>query len=122
MDEDSSYHPEDDASSLPSMNDLETESIAPIQAAPDELEPIGVEAVNDNLQIEGVDYDNDTIVAEPEVTHTDDGDLFAPVEPPANLVITPHLSRAMKKLEIDGANPSPPPYWKHIPRVGRSYL
>ena len=38
-----------------------------------------MEAVNDNLQIEGVDYDNDTIIAEPEMTHTDDGDLFVPV-------------------------------------------
>ena len=34
-DDDSLYHPEDDAGSLPSMNELETESVAPIQAAPD---------------------------------------------------------------------------------------
>ena len=39
----SSNHPKDDAVSLPAMNELETESVAPIQAAPDELEPIGVE-------------------------------------------------------------------------------
>ena len=90
-DNDSSYHPKDDAGSLPSRNELETESIAPIQAAPDEPEPIGVEVVNDNLQIEGVDYDRETIVTEPEVTHADDGDLFVPVELPANLVITPRL-------------------------------
>ena len=84
--------------------------------------------MNDNLQIEGVDGDNETIVTEPKVTHTDDGDLFVPVEPPANPVITPHLSQAMKKLEIDGVPPPPPPppprpkYWKHVPGVGRSYL
>ena len=32
-DDDSLYYPEDDAGSLPSMNELETESVAPIQAA-----------------------------------------------------------------------------------------
>ena len=64
-----------------------------------------MEVVNDDLQIKGVDYDNETVVAEPEVTHADDGDLFVPVEPPANLVITPCLSWAMKKLEIDGVTP-----------------
>ena len=53
-----------------------------------------MEVVNDNLQIEGVDYD--------------DGDLSVPVELPANLVITPCLSWAMKNLEIDGVNPTPP--------------
>ena len=98
---------------------IPTESIAPIQAAPDEPEPIGVEVVNDDLQIKGVDYDNETVVDEPEVTHADDGDLFVPVEPPANLVITPCLSWAMKKLEIDGVTPQ---YWKHVPGGGRSYL
>ena len=92
------------------MNKLETESVTPIQEAPDELEPIGVEVVNDNLQLEGVDYDNEIVIAEPEVTHTDDGNLFVPVKLPANPVITPHLSQTMKNLE------------KHIPGVGRSYL
>ena len=64
-DDDSSYHPKDDASSLPSMNELETESIAPIQAAPDEPKPIGVEVEDDNIQIKRVDDDNRTVVAEP---------------------------------------------------------
>ena len=39
------------------------------------------------------------------MTHADEGDLFVPVEAPANPVITPHLSWAMKKLEIDGVAP-----------------
>ena len=109
MDDDSSYHPKDEGGSLPSLNKFETESIAPIQATPDEPEPI------DDLQIEGVDYDNDTIIVEPDnetvitepkVMHPDDGNLFVPVEPPANLVITPRLSWAMKKWEIDGVTPT----------------
>ena len=107
-DDDSSYHPDEDVGSLTSMNELETESIAPIQAAPNEPEPIGEEVVNDNLQIKG-DYDNETIIAEPKVTHAADDDLFVPVELPANPVITPCLSWAMKNLEIDGATPPPPP-------------
>ena len=94
--DDSLYHQKNDGDSLPAMNELETESVAPIQAAPDELEPIGVEVVNDDLQIKGVDYDNETIVTEPKVTHADDGDLFVPVESPANPVITPCLRWAMK--------------------------
>ena len=35
-DDDSSDNPKDDAVSLPAMNELETESVAPIQAAPDD--------------------------------------------------------------------------------------
>ena len=113
-DEDSSYHPMDEAGSLPSLNKLETESVAPIQATLDELEPIG------DLQFRGVDYDNDivaaelnneTVIAEPKVMDADDGNLFVPVpvEPPANPVSTPCLSWAMKNLEIDGVTPPPPP-------------
>ena len=75
--------------------------------------------MNDNLQSEGVDYDNETIVAEPEVTHTDDSDLFVPVELPANLIITPCLSWAMKKLEIDGVTPPPPPPLEACTRSGK---
>ena len=51
-DDDSSYHPEDDVGSIPSMYELETESIAPIEAAPHDPEPIGLQVVNDNLKIE----------------------------------------------------------------------
>ena len=40
---------------------------------------------------------------------TSDGNLFVPVEPPANPVIMPCLSWAMKKLETDGVTPPPPP-------------
>ena len=69
----------DDPNSLPSTNELKTESIVPIQAALDEPEPIGVEAVIDDLQTKGVNYENETIIAEPEVTHIDNGDLFVPV-------------------------------------------
>ena len=118
----SSYHSEDDADSLPAMNKLETESVGPIQAVPDELEPIGVEVVNENLQIEGVDYDNKTIITEPEVTHAHDDDLFVLVEPPANVVITPCLSQAMIKFEIDGVNnPPPPPPPPPHPHTGSMY-
>ena len=124
-DDDSSYHPEDDVGSIPSMYELETESIAPIEAAPHDPEPIGLQVVNDNLQIEGVDYDNETIVTELEVTHTDDGDLFVPVELPENPVNTPCLSRAMKNLEIDGVTsplrPPPPPTPPPPPPNGSRY-
>ena len=115
-DDDSSYHPEDDAGSLPAMNKLETESIAPIQAAPDEPEPIGVKVMNDNLQIEGVDDDNETVITQPKVTHADDGDLFVPLELPPNPVITP--SQAMKNFEIDGECPPPPPPPPPPPNTG----
>ena len=52
-----------------------------------------------------IEPSNETVVTEPKVTHTDDGDLFVPVEPPVNPVITTCLSWAMKKLEIDGVTP-----------------
>ena len=65
------------------------------------------------LKLKEVNYDNETIVTELEVTDTDDGDLFVPVELPENPVNTPCLSRAMKNLEIDGVTsplrPPPPP-------------
>ena len=104
-DDDSSHHPDDDADSLPITNELETESVTPIQTVPDEPGPVDVEMVNDNLQSKGVDHDNKTVIADPELTHTDEGDLFVPVELPANPVITPCLSRVMKKLKIDGVTP-----------------
>ena len=87
---------------------LQSDSLAPIEASPTELDPI------DNLPAEGVEHDHDpdaikpddeTIITEPEVMHPDESDLFVPVEAPANPVITPHLSWAMKKLEIDGVAP-----------------
>ena len=46
-----------------------------------------------------------TVVTELWVMHTAESDLFVPVEAPANPVITPCLSWAMKKLEIDGVAP-----------------
>ena len=54
---------------------------------------------------DAVEPDDKTIITELEVTHTDESDLFVPVEAPANLVIMPHPSQAMKKLEIDGVAP-----------------
>ena len=49
--------------------------------------------------------DDETIITELEVTHAHESDFFVTVEAPANPVIMPCLSQAMKKLEIDGVAP-----------------
>ena len=54
---------------------------------------------------DAIEPNDETVISDLEVMHADEGDLFVPVEAPANPVITPHLSWAMKKLEIDGLAP-----------------
>ena len=104
MDADSSYHPKDEAGSSPSLNKLETEFIAPIQVTPDELEPI------DDHQVDGVEYGNDTIiiepnnetiVAEPEVMHAEDSNLFVPVEPPGAACKSSHFATSPHRCGHD---------------------
>ena len=56
-------------------------------------------------QPNAIEPDDETIISQPEVTHAEESDLFIPVEAPANPVITPRLSWAMRRLEIDGEVP-----------------
>ena len=104
-DDDSLYHPEDEGDSLSSPHELNSESVAPIEASSAELDPIKdvpTEGVEHDHEPDAIEPDDETVITELEVTHADESDLFVPVEAPANPVITPHLSQAMKKLEIDG--------------------
>ena len=74
-------------------------------AEPDLIEDIPTEGVEHHHEPNAVEPDDKTIITQPKVTHADESDLLVPVEAPANPVITPCLSRAMKKLEIDGVAP-----------------
>ena len=107
-DDDSSYHPKDKERSLSSPHELDSESIAPIEASPAEpdlIDDLPTEGVEHDHDLNAIEPDDETIVTEPKVTHADESDLFVPVEAPANLFTTPHLSWAMKKLEIVGVAP-----------------
>ena len=108
QDDESLYHPEDEDVSSSSPHKLDSESIAPIEASsaePDLIEAVVTEGVEDLHESDTVEQDDKTVATELEVMHTDEGDLFVPVEAPANPVITPCLSWAMKKLDIDGEAP-----------------
>ena len=74
-------------------------------AEPDPIEAVVTEGVEHLHESDAIEPDDETIVTDLEVMHADAGDLFVPVEAPANPVITPCLSWAMKKLEIDGVAP-----------------
>ena len=107
-DDDSSYHPKEEEGSSSSPHKPDSESIAPIDALldePDPTEDIQTEGVEHHPQPDTIEPDDETVVTQPEVTHAEESDLFVPVEAPANPVITPRLSRAMQRLEIDGEAP-----------------
>ena len=93
---------------MSSPHEFDSESVAPIEASsaePDPIEDVLTEGVEHDHEPNAIEPDDKTVITEPEVMHADESDLFVPVEAPANPVITPHLSWAMKKLEIDGVAP-----------------
>ena len=86
-------------------HELDSMSIAPIEASSAELdliEDVLTEGVEHDHEPDATEPDDETIVTELKVMHTDESYLFVPVEALAYPVITPCLSQAMKKLEIDG--------------------
>ena len=107
-DDDSSYHRKDEGGSLSLPHELDSESIAPIEASssePDLIEDVLTEGVEHDHEPDAIEPDDETVITELKVMHADESDLFVPVESPANPVITPRPSRAMMKLEIDGVAP-----------------
>ena len=96
---DSSYHPKDGCGLLSSPHGLNSESVTPIEAllaVLDLIYDLQTEGVEHDPDPDAVEPDDETIKTELEVTHTDESDLFVPVEVPANPVIMPSLSQAMK--------------------------
>ena len=97
LDDDSSYHPEDKGGSLSSPHELDSVSVAPIDASSAELDPIEdvlTEGVEHDHEPDAIEPNDKTVITELEVMHADESDLFVPMEAPANPVITPCLSRA----------------------------
>ena len=93
---------------MSSPHEFDSESVAPIEASsaePDPIKDVLTEGVEHDHEPNAIEPDDKTVITEPKVMHADESDLFVPVEAPANPVITPHLSWAMKKLEIDGVAP-----------------
>ena len=89
----------------PHRHKLDSESVVPVEASsvePDPTKDIQTEGVEHRPQPDAIEPDDETVVTQPEVTHTEESDLFISVEAPANPVITPCLRRAMWRLEIDG--------------------
>ena len=107
-DDDSSYHPEEEDGLSSSPHELDSESVAPVKASSVELDPIEdiqTEGVEHHPQPDAVKPDDNTVISQPEVMHTEESDLFVPAEAPANPLITPCLSQAMWRFEIDGVAP-----------------
>ena len=108
LDDDSLYHPQEEDGSSSPPHEPDSESVAPIEASlvePDPIEVIQTEGVEHHPQPDTIEPDDETVVTQPEVMHAEESDLFVPVEAPANPVITPHLSQAMQRLEIDDMVP-----------------
>ena len=81
-DDDSSYCPEEEEGSSSLPHELDSESVAPVEALsvePDPTKDIKTEGVEHHPQPDTIEPDDETVITQPKVTHVEESDLFVPV-------------------------------------------